>query len=74
MSKGRPSDKKIPTVVVYKKSSKSKKHYLLITEEHVDEIINNQKRKPILPNNYEIVEIGVGESFIEKYKKEYNIK
>lgn len=73
MSKGRPSQKKIITVVVYKKPT-GKKYWMLTTEEDIDEIINSRKRNPLLPNNYEIVEIGIGESFIEKYKKEYNIK
>lgn len=73
MSKGRPSEKKITTVVVYKKPT-GKKYWLLTTEEDIDEIINSRKRNPLLPNNYEIVEIGIGKSFIEKYKKEYNIK
>ena len=73
MSKGRPSEKKITTVVVYKKPT-GKKYWLFITEEDVDEIINSRKRNPLLPNNYEIVEIGIGKAFIEKYKKEYNIK
>jgi hypothetical protein len=72
-SKGRPSEKKIPTVVVYRKPS-GKKYYLLVTESGVDEIIDSSKRKPLLPNNYEIVDMGIGESFIEKYKKQYNIK
>lgn len=73
MSKGRPSEKKITTVVVYKKPT-GKKYWLLTTEEDIDEIINSRKRNSLLPNNYEIVEIGIGKSFIEKYKKEYNIK
>ncbi len=62
-SKGRPSEKKIPTVVVYKKPT-GKKYYLLVTESGVDEIIDSSKRKPLLPNNYEIVDMGIGESFI----------
>lgn len=74
MSRGRPTRKIIPTVVVYKKSTTSKKHYLLITEEHVDEILVSTKRKPLLPSTYDIVEIGVGESFISRYKEQYNIK
>lgn len=74
MSKGRPIEKKIPTVVVYKKSPTAKKHYLLITEDGVDEIINDRKKKPLLPSNYEIVDMGIGESFIDRYKQEYNIK
>jgi hypothetical protein len=72
-NKGRPSETKIPTVVVYKKPT-GKKYYMLITESDIDTIIDASKRKPVLPNNYEIVEIGIGESFIEKYKKQYNIK
>jgi hypothetical protein len=72
-SKGRPSENKIPTVIVYKKPT-GKKHYLLITESDVDTILDNSKRKPVLPNNYEIVDMGIGESFIEKYKKQYDIK
>ena len=73
MSKGRPSEKKITTVVVYKKPT-GKKHWLLTTEEDIDEIINSRKRNPLLPNNYEIIEVGVGEAFIDLYKKQYNIK
>jgi len=73
MSKGRPLGKKLTTVVVYKKPT-GKKHSMLITEEEVDNIINSRKRNPIIPDSYEIVEIGVGKYFIEKYKKEFNIK
>ena len=72
-SKGRPTEKKIPTVVVYKKPT-GKKHYMLITESGVDDVIDSLRKKPLIPNNYEIVDIGIGESFIEKYKKQYNIK
>ena len=73
MSKGRPSEKKITTVVVYKKPT-GKKYWMLTTENGVDDVINSRKRDPLLPNNYEIIEIGIGKSFIERYKKEYNIK
>jgi hypothetical protein len=72
-NKGRPAEKKIPTVVVYKKPT-GKKHYMLITEDGIDSIINPSKRKPLIPSNFEIVDIGLGESFIESYKKQYNIK
>jgi len=71
--KGRPSEKKLTTVVVYKKPT-GKKYWMLTTESGVDEVINSRKRNPLLPNNYEIIEIGVGEAFIETYKKQYNIK
>ena len=73
MSKGRPLEKKITTVIVYKKPT-GKKYWMLTTESEVDDIINSRKRDPLLPSNYEIIEIGIGESFIEQYKKQYNIK
>ena len=73
MSKGRPVEKSITTVVVYKKPT-GKKHWMLITENGIDDIINSRKRNPLLPNNYEIIEMGIGKSFIKQYKKEYNIK
>ena len=73
MNKGRPSKKSITTVVVYKKPT-GKKHWMLITENGIDDIINSRKRNPLLPNNYEIIEMGIDKSFIKQYKKEYNIK
>ena len=42
---------------------------MLITEEGIDAIINPSKRSPLIPDNFEIVELGIGESFIEKLKK-----
>ena len=72
-SKGRPAEKKLVTVVVYKKPT-GKKYYLLTTESEIDEVLSNSKRKPIIPNNYEIVDMGIGESFIEQFTKQYNIK
>jgi hypothetical protein len=72
-SKGRPSEKKLLTVVVYKKPT-GKKYYLLTTETDIDEVLSNSKRKPLIPNNCEIVDMGIGESFIKPFKKQYNIK
>ena len=72
-SKGRPAEKKLVTVVVYKKPT-GKKHYLFTTESEIDEVLSNSKRKPLIPNNYEIVDMGIGESFIKQFKKQYNIK
>jgi len=71
--KGRPAEKKLVTVVVFKKPT-GKKHHMMITESSVDDVIDNSKRKPLIPNNYEIVDMGIGESFIESFKKQYNIK
>jgi hypothetical protein len=72
-SKGRPAEKKLVTVVVYKKPT-GKKYYLMTTESEIDEVLSNSKRKPLIPNNYEIVDMGIGESFIELFKKQYDIK
>jgi len=72
-SKGRPAEKKLVTVVVYKKPT-GKKYYLFTTESEIDEVLSNSKRKPLIPNNYEIVDMGIGESFIKSFKKQYDIK
>ena len=40
----------------------------------VDDIIDGNKRKPLINNNYEILEIGVGTGFEERYKKKYKLK
>ncbi len=40
----------------------------------VDEILNNKIRKPLIPHSMEIVELGIGKSFIERYTKQFNIK
>jgi hypothetical protein len=58
---------------VFKKPT-GKLYHMMITESSVDEVIDNSKRKPLIPNNYEIVDMGIGESFIESFKKQYNIK
>jgi hypothetical protein len=71
--KGRPAEEKIPTVVVYKKPT-GKKYYMLVTESEVDNILNSSKRKPLIPDGCEIVDIGIGKSFIATYKKQYDIK
>lgn len=71
--KGRPSEEKIPIVVVYKKPT-GKKYYMLVTESEVDTILNPSKRKPLIPDGCDIVDIGIGKSFIASFKKQYNIK
>lgn len=63
-------------VVVYRKSKTAKKMYMTVfeNEQTPDKIINMNARKPMIPNEYEIVELGVGKSFIEFYKQKHNIK
>jgi hypothetical protein len=67
--------KKTPIAVVYKTSKRknAKKKIKVFNNTIVDEIINGRKRKPLLPENAEIVEIGVGSSFEEKYKEKYKL-
>ena len=72
-SKGRPAEKKLIAVVVYKKPT-GKKYYMLVTESSIDDVIDNTKRKQLIPSNFDIVDIGLGESFVETFKKQYNIK
>lgn len=62
-----------PTVVVYQKT-KNGKEYMLVTETHVDVVNNANARKPLIDHKYEIIELGVGESFIEIWAKKYKIK
>ena len=40
----------------------------------VDDIITTTKRKPLIPKENEILDIGVGISFVERYKKKYKLK
>lgn len=63
-------------VVVYRKSVGSKTKYMTVfeNEPNPDKIINLNARKPMISNNYIIEDIGVGDSFIENYKKQHKIK
>jgi len=74
MSKGRPAKKIPPVVIVYKKTAKGRKYIKVFEGIHSDDLLNSRKRNPLLPDNYEMVAVGVGSSFIESFKKEYNIK
>jgi hypothetical protein len=70
---GRPVSEKIVTCVVYKKPS-GKKHYLnTYVNFEVDAIITNRKHIPLVPDGYDIVDLGIGKSFIKKYMKQYKI-
>mgnify|MGYP003636937713 FL=1 len=71
MSKGRPLAVIPPVVVVYRKREKGKAY---IENADVDSIINGRKHNSLIPTNYLIEEIGVGEVFIEEYQRVYKIK
>ena len=63
-------------VVVYRKSDRLKTKYMTVfeSEQTPDRIINGNARKPLIPDEYIIDEIGVGARFIEDYKKQHKIK
>jgi len=64
----------IPIVVVHKGPRKNSKIQLeIFTSVRVDDVIDGTKRKPLIPHENEILEIGMGESFVERYKKKYKI-
>ena len=64
---------RLPVVVVYRKSTRARKYFVQMFDSlYVDDIIDANKRKPVIPHEYELVEIGLGESYVEKYKEEYN--
>jgi hypothetical protein len=63
-----------PIVVVHKGSDKNSKIELSIfTDIRVDDIIDGNKRKPPIPHEHELLEIGVGRDFEKKYKEKYKL-
>jgi hypothetical protein len=62
-------------IVVHKGPRKNSKIILEIFDNvRVDDIINLRKKKPLIPKENEILDIGVGESFVERYKKKHKLK
>ena len=61
-------------VVVHKGPRKNSKIQLeIFNNVRPDDIIDGNKRKPLIPHENEILDIGVGESFVKRYKKKYKI-
>ena len=64
---------KAPTVMVFKSSERSNaKVKMKIFNKNVD-YINMAKKLPGVPNDAVILELGVGESFITMWKRQYNL-
>lgn len=64
---------KAPTVMVFKSSERSNaKVKMKIFNKNVD-FVNMAKKLPGVPKNAVILELGVGESFIAMWKKQYNL-
>jgi len=66
-------NEQIPVVVIYEKRKGGKKYIEIFKHLRVDDIIDAKKRKPPIPHNYEILDIGVGNAFIERYKQKYKL-
>ena len=66
-----------PTVLVFKTSNRSnaKTKMKVYKTRNVDEIIDSleEGKLPGVPKKAEILELALGDSFIEKYKKKYNL-
>lgn len=63
-------------VVVFKKRKTSKPQMVVYTDKSrmtVDRIIDTAKRKPPIPHNWYLEEIGIGESFIKSYQEKHKI-
>lgn len=62
---------KPPIFVVYKKPRAKKLRMGRFDGYNIDEILDGKKRKPPLPHEYEIIDVGIGASFFGKYKEKY---
>ena len=72
--RGRPTQSIAPVVVVWKasKHGRSKPKMKVFKTKHVDDIIEGKVAG--IPKNAIYLDIGVGESFIERYKKKHKLK
>lgn len=62
----------IPVTVAYKKKRGKKIYIDIFNNVRVDDVIDGNKRKPMVPHEYEILDVGVGD-FVERYKKKYKL-
>ena len=63
-----------PIVVVHKGPRKNSKIQLEIFNNiRPDDIIDGNKRKPLIPHENEILELGWGSCFEERYRKKYKL-
>ena len=74
MSRGRPATKNPPVVVVWKASrhGRSKPKIKIFKTKHVDDVIEGKVAG--IPKNAIYLDIGVGKSFIQRYKKKHKLK
>lgn len=64
------------TVVVFKKRETGKAYLAVFTDSKItpDVVIDSAKRKPPIPHNWILEEIGVGKGLVDMYKKKYKIE
>ena len=64
-----------PVVVVFKTSNRSNAQtkMKIFNNRNVDEVIDPKSKLPGIPEIAVWMEVGVGESFIKKYKSKYKI-
>tara|TARA_B100000287_G_C20010973_1_gene534528 strand:- start:51 stop:272 length:222 start_codon:yes stop_codon:yes gene_type:complete len=72
--RGRPAQNISPVVVVWKKSKhgRSKPKMKVFKTKHVDDILDGKVAG--IPKDAIYLDIGVGDSFIETYKKKHKLK
>ena len=72
--RGRPPEEKLKVVLVYKKRKNLTKYFISITEHELDSVLNTKRKRLVLPLEYEIVEMGIGESLLGVWQNKYEIK
>ena len=67
---------KVPIVIAFATSNRSNAKYKVkvVRNRNIDELIDLNYRIPGIPDIAVIKEVGMGEIFIERYRKKYNIK
>jgi len=66
---------KAPIVIAFATSNRSNAKYKVkvVRNRNIDEIIDMNYRLPGIPEKAIIKEVGMGEIFIDRYKKKYGI-
>ena len=65
--------KDMPTIIVFKTSNRSNaKTKMKVINKNIDYVLS-AKKIPGIPDIAEWLEVGVGNSFISKYKQKYNL-
>jgi|TARA_Y100000296_G_C4950360_1_gene145904 hypothetical protein len=77
MKRGRTKAYIYPTVLVFKTSNRSnaRKKMKVYKTKNIDEIIDQleESKLPGFPKNGVVLDLGIGESFIEKYKNKHKL-